>query len=112
MLMTRAVDATSAYPLSLDKVPKKRTDGFMSGPTVSSGLRVEQSRLCVWVVIGANEYGKKRFLVIENCVRESTQSWREVLLKLKSRGMNDRSDQLDEIPILIFSSLLSTLPPT
>ena len=40
------------------------------------------------VVIGVNEYGKKRFLVIEDGVRESTQSWREVLLTLKSREMN------------------------
>ena len=28
------------------------------------------------------------FLTIEDGMRESTQSWREVLLKLKSRGMN------------------------
>jgi putative transposase len=40
------------------------------------------------VVIGVNERGEKRFLAIEDGVRESTQSWREVLLKLKSRGMN------------------------
>ena len=35
-----------------------------------------------------NERGEKRFLAIEDGVRESTQSWREVLLRLKSRGMN------------------------
>ena len=40
------------------------------------------------VIIGVNERGQKRFLAIEDGVRESTQSWREVLLKLKSRGMN------------------------
>ena len=39
-------------------------------------------------MIGVNERGEKRFLSIEDGVRESTQSWREVLLKLKSRGMN------------------------
>ena len=55
---------------------------------VYSGLRAEQSRLCALVVIGVNERGQKRFLAIEDGVRESTQSWREVLLKLKSRGMN------------------------
>jgi transposase-like protein len=55
---------------------------------VYSGLRTEQSRLCALVVIGVNERGKKQFLAIEDGVRESTQSWREVLLKLKSRGMN------------------------
>jgi transposase-like protein len=55
---------------------------------VYSGLRVEQSKLCALVVIGVNERGEKHFLAIEDGVRESTQSWREVLLKLKSRGMN------------------------
>ena len=55
---------------------------------VYSGLRADQGRLCALVVIGVNERGKKGFLAIEDGVRESTQSWREVLLKLKSRGMN------------------------
>jgi transposase-like protein len=55
---------------------------------VYSGLRSEQTKLCALVIIGVNERGQKRFLAIEDGVRESTQSWREVLLKLKSRGMN------------------------
>jgi len=55
---------------------------------VYSGLRVEQTKLCALVVIGVNERGEKHFLAMEDGVRESTQSWREVLLKLKSRGMN------------------------
>ena len=62
--------------------------GYVWADGIYSGLRAEQTRLCALVVIGVNEYGKKRFLVIEDGVRESTQSWREVLLKLKSRGMN------------------------
>ena len=55
---------------------------------VYSGLRAEQTKLCALVVIGVNERGEKHFLAIEDGIRESTQSWREVLLKLKSRGMN------------------------
>ena len=55
---------------------------------IYSGLRAEQTKLCALVVIGVNERGEKRFLAIEDGVRESPQSWREVLLKLKSRGMN------------------------
>ncbi len=55
---------------------------------VYSGLRAEQTKLCALVVIGVNERGEKHFLAIEDGVRESTQSWREVLLKLKSRGLN------------------------
>lgn len=55
---------------------------------VYSGLRAEDAKLCALVIIGVNERGEKHFLAIEDGVRESTQSWREVLLKLKSRGMN------------------------
>ncbi len=55
---------------------------------VYSGLRGDQVKLCALVVIGVNERGEKHFLAIEDSVLESTQSWLEVLLKLKSRGMN------------------------
>ena len=41
-----------------------------------------------WLSLESTNDGQKRFLAIEDGVRESTQSWREVLLKLKSRGMN------------------------
>ncbi len=54
---------------------------------IYSGLRAERQKLCVLVVIGVNERGEKRFLAIEEGVRESTQSWREVLLDLKRRGL-------------------------
>lgn len=55
---------------------------------VYSGLRKENEKLCALVIIGVNEQGKKEFLAIEDGVRESKQSWREVLLGLKERGMN------------------------
>ncbi len=55
---------------------------------IYSGLRAEDAKLCALVIIGVNERGEKRFLAIEDGVRESTQSWREVLLGLKARGMN------------------------
>ena len=55
---------------------------------VHSGLRGEDDKLCALVIVGVTARGKKRFLAIEDGVRESTQSWREVLLSLKDRGMN------------------------
>jgi transposase-like protein len=55
---------------------------------VYSGLRAEDTKLCALVIIGVNERGEKHFLAIEDGIRESTQSWREILLKLKFRGMN------------------------
>ena len=71
-----------------DKALNKDRWVYVWADGVYSGLRADQGRLCALVVIGVNERGKKRFLAIEDGVRESTQSWREVLLKLKSRGMN------------------------
>jgi transposase-like protein len=55
---------------------------------IYSGLRAEHQRLCALVVIGVNAQGEKQFLAIEDGMRESTQSWREVLLNLKARGLN------------------------
>ncbi len=55
---------------------------------IYSGLRAETQRLCAIVVIGVNSQGERQFLAIEDGVRESTQSWREVLLHLNARGMN------------------------
>ncbi len=69
-------------PLGADRCAYIWADG------IYSGLRSEKDKLCALVIIGVNERGQKRFLAIEDGVRESTQSWREVLLKLKSRGMN------------------------
>ena len=53
---------------------------------IYSGLRGDDGKLCVLVVIGVNARGEKHFLAIEDGVRESTQSWREVLLGMKQRG--------------------------
>ena len=46
-------------------------------------------KLCALVVIGANSQGQKRLLAVDDGVRESKQSWREVLLDLKARGLDD-----------------------
>lgn len=54
---------------------------------VYSGIRAEDQKLCALIVIGVNERGQKRFLAIEDGVRESKQSWREVLIGLKARGL-------------------------
>lgn len=54
---------------------------------IHSGLRGDGGRLCVLVVIGVNARGEKHFLAIEDGVRESAQSWREVLSGLRDRGL-------------------------
>jgi transposase-like protein len=54
---------------------------------IYSGLRNSEDKLCALVLIGVNERGEKHFLAIEDGVRESAQSWREVLIQLQGRGM-------------------------
>ncbi len=39
------------------------------------------------MIIGADEIGRKELLAIADGYRESAQSWREVLLDLKRRGL-------------------------
>lgn len=66
----------------------KETWVYIWADGIYSGLRAEDAKLCALVITGVNERGEKRFLAIEDGIRESTQSWREVLLDLQSRGMN------------------------
>lgn len=43
----------------------------------------------VYWLVGATEEGKKELVAIEDGYRESEQSWREVLMDLKSRGLRE-----------------------
>src|SRR6266702_3466868 len=49
--------------------------------------RLEDAAQCLLVVIGATPEGKKELVGLIDGVRESTQSWRELLLVLKRRGL-------------------------
>jgi len=48
--------------------------------------RLEHERQCVLVLIGADASGHKELLAIEDGWRESTQSWRELLLRLRDEN--------------------------
>ncbi len=49
--------------------------------------RLEDAAQCLLVVIGATPEGKKELVGLIDGVRESGQSWRELLLDLKRRGL-------------------------
>ena len=50
--------------------------------------RLEDEAQCLLVIIGATPEGKKELVGLADGVRESTQSWRELLLDLKHRGLS------------------------
>jgi transposase-like protein len=45
--------------------------------------RLEHERQCLLVLIGADAQGRKELLAVEDGFRESAQSWRELLLRLR-----------------------------
>ena len=50
-------------------------------------VRLEQANQCFLVIIGADEAGNKELIGFWDGYRESEQSWTELLLDLKSRGL-------------------------
>ena len=49
--------------------------------------RLEEARHCILVIIGADASGQKELVGLWDGFRESEQSWKDLLLDLKSRGL-------------------------
>ena len=49
--------------------------------------RMAEEKQCVLVIVGADEYGHKELLAMIDGFRESAESWRELLLDLRRRGL-------------------------
>lgn len=49
--------------------------------------RMENAKDCVLVIIGVTDKGKKELIAIDDGYRESKDTWKELLLDLKSRGL-------------------------
>lgn len=54
---------------------------------VHFGVRLEDASQCILVIIGATAEGKKELLAMLDGYRESAESWKELLLDLKQRGL-------------------------
>jgi putative transposase len=54
---------------------------------VHFAVRLEDASQCILVIIGANAEGKKELLAMSDGYRESAESWKELLLDLKQRGL-------------------------
>jgi putative transposase len=54
---------------------------------VHFNIRLEEGRQCILVLMGATAEGKKELIAIADGYRESEQSWKELLLDCKARGL-------------------------
>lgn len=54
---------------------------------VHTNIRLEEDRQCILVLMGATQDGKKELIAMTDGHRESAESWKELLLDVKRRGL-------------------------
>ena len=54
---------------------------------IHTTIRLEEDRQCILVLMGATKEGHKELIAMTDGHRESTQSWQELLLDVKRRGL-------------------------
>ena len=54
---------------------------------IHANIRLEEDRQCILVLMGATKDGQKELIAMTDGHRESAQSWRELLLDVKRRGL-------------------------
>lgn len=54
---------------------------------VHFNIRLEEDRQCILVLMGATADGTKELIAVADGYRESEQSWKELLLDVKARGL-------------------------
>jgi putative transposase len=74
--------------------------------------RMEPQAECMLVLIGATPEGKKELLGFQVGVRESAQSWRELLVDLKARGLTIAPELATGDGALGFWTVLEEVFPT
>ena len=65
-----------------------RHDVYIWADGVYLQARMEDHAECILVLIGATPEGKKELVGFQAGVRESAQSWRELLVEIKQRGLS------------------------
>jgi transposase-like protein len=54
---------------------------------IDCGIRGEDEKMCVLVILGVNETGQKERVLLNDGYRESEESWLDALRDLKERGL-------------------------
>ena len=78
---------TANFDIWKRRDPSKATFTYIYADGVYQQIRGDNPKVWVLVILGVDDSGTKHLVALEDGVRESTQSWSEVLLDLKARGM-------------------------
>ena len=111
---------TLQHPHASDKPAANRVAGplfLLPSNTVSTATiyleaRLEDQAQCILVIIGATPEGKKELVGFADGVRESAQSWRELLIDIKQRGLEIAPDLAVGDGALGFWKALGEIWPT
>ena len=90
----------------------RTTFSYIYADGIYQEIRGDNPKMCVLVIVGVDDRGKKHLIALEDGVRESTQSWREVLLDLKSRGMNPPALGIGDGALGFWAAISQVFPDT
>jgi len=63
-------------------------DVYVWADGIHFNIRLEEDRTCILVLIGATADGRKELIAVSDGYRESEQSWKNLLLDVKQRGLS------------------------
>ena len=78
---------------------------------IYTNVRAEERR-CILVLVGCDVHGRKHFLAIEDGFRESTESWKALLLSLRDRGLKPSRLAIGDGALGFWAALSEVYPET
>jgi transposase-like protein len=79
---------------------------------VHFNVRLDEHRLCALVVVGVRADGTKELVSISDGIRESTESWADVLRDLRRRGMSAPMVAVGDGALGFWAALAGVFPET
>ena len=79
---------------------------------VHFNVRLDESRLCALVIVGARADGTKELVSVTDGERESTESWADVLRDLRRRGMTAPVVAVGDGALGLWGALRDVFPET
>ena len=83
---------TAEWQADYDAWQKARRYVYVWADGVYLQARMAEAAECMLVLIGATPEGKKELVGVQTGVRENAQSWRELLIDIKQRGLEIAPD--------------------
>ena len=78
---------------------------------IYTDVRAEERR-CILLLVGCDVHGRKHFLAIEDGFRESTESWKALLLSLRDRGVQAARLAIGDGALGFWAALAQVYPRT